>query len=188
MKGFESIQAWIDGKTLVQRYFGDEYKYNNEKELVRKEIGDKDWKLCMIPYNELLNMEFDIVIEYPLSFENALKQMCNGETIESEVTKTKYKLQQGVIFQNRPLDEDFKRTSGFWTYEQDSMWKVVSGETQEVTAFEIGSTSYITINGVTKTARTWCKLKGMSFSTYYQRLLRGWSVEKAITTPIRSKR
>lgn len=92
MKGFESIQALFDGKTLTQLYFGDMYKLDDEKQLVSKELGEKKWKLCMIPYNTLFTMEFEEYTEYPLDFKAAVREMLDGKIVESKDTKTLYRL------------------------------------------------------------------------------------------------
>lgn len=84
MKGFESLQALFDGKTLTQLYFGDMYKLDDEKQLVSKELGEKEWKLCMIPYNVLLTMGFEEYIEYPLNYKAAIQQMVDGKIVESK--------------------------------------------------------------------------------------------------------
>lgn len=48
---------------------------------------------------------------------------------------------------------------------------------------------YITYNGETHTISEWAELLGMKFGTLRDRLLRyGWSVEKAITTPVKTNR
>ncbi len=42
----------------------------------------------------------------------------------------------------------------------------------------------LTFNGVTRTESQWCRLLGFRTQTIGQRVKRGWSVEKAMTTPI----
>ena len=46
-------------------------------------------------------------------------------------------------------------------------------------------TSWITHNGQTKTQADWARYIGISEKAFNNRLKRGWSVEKAITTPRR---
>lgn len=45
----------------------------------------------------------------------------------------------------------------------------------------------ITYNGETKTMQQWCDIYNLKKTTVRNRLKYGWSVEKAITTPARSK-
>lgn len=49
-------------------------------------------------------------------------------------------------------------------------------------------TMAVTHNGVTKYLSEWAKELGISLCTLFRRLDRGWSVEKAITTPVRRVR
>ena len=44
---------------------------------------------------------------------------------------------------------------------------------------------YIIINGVNKTLSQWLDFYKLNSTTYYQRLQRGWAVEKALITPTR---
>lgn len=46
---------------------------------------------------------------------------------------------------------------------------------------------YITYNGKTHTVTEWAKILGYKKSTLELRLLRGWSIDKAFTKPIREK-
>lgn len=43
---------------------------------------------------------------------------------------------------------------------------------------------YITFNGITKTMTQWAEEKGMKASTLWARLDNGWSIERALNTPI----
>ena len=44
---------------------------------------------------------------------------------------------------------------------------------------------FVTLNGCTKTLAEWAEEYGIKQDTMYHRLNRGWSIEQAITTPIR---
>ncbi len=46
---------------------------------------------------------------------------------------------------------------------------------------------YLTLNGEKKTVAQWVTKLGISKPTLWARLNRGWSVEKALTTPVRKK-
>lgn len=46
----------------------------------------------------------------------------------------------------------------------------------------------ITYKGDVRCASEWCEILNMSNSTFHNRLLRGWSIEKTIDTPILNKR
>ena len=46
----------------------------------------------------------------------------------------------------------------------------------------------ITYNGITHTMAEWARIKGMSRNILWDRLHSGWSIEKALTTPVRRKR
>lgn len=43
---------------------------------------------------------------------------------------------------------------------------------------------WITINGITKTMTNWGKHFGLQKQTIYNRIKRGWSEQKAVTTPV----
>lgn len=45
-----------------------------------------------------------------------------------------------------------------------------------------------TINGETKCLSEWCKLFGIKRNTIYRRIKNGWTIEKALTTPILTKK
>lgn len=45
--------------------------------------------------------------------------------------------------------------------------------------------NYQTIDGITKTVAEWSREYAIPPRTVYQRLYRGWSIEKALTTPVR---
>ena len=47
---------------------------------------------------------------------------------------------------------------------------------------------YIEVNGVVKTAIQWCREKGISPSTFYYRINKGWTDVDAIVTPLRKAR
>lgn len=56
--------------------------------------------------------------------------------------------------------------------------------TQKEQANNTSRCKYITINGETKTAREWCTITGVNYSTALDRIRTcGWSPEKAVTTP-----
>ena len=42
----------------------------------------------------------------------------------------------------------------------------------------------VNINGVVRTLTEWCELYGINYRTVQDRLKRGWSVEKALLTPV----
>lgn len=46
----------------------------------------------------------------------------------------------------------------------------------------------ITYNGETRTFAEWAKIKGLSAHALKERLKRGWSVEKALNTPLKEQR
>lgn len=45
---------------------------------------------------------------------------------------------------------------------------------------------YYTINGETRCLTEWCEILNLNYGTVQSRLLYGWSIEKALLTPIRS--
>jgi hypothetical protein len=45
----------------------------------------------------------------------------------------------------------------------------------------------ITIDGITQTISEWARLNGLRPSVVHRRLYKGWEIEKALKTPIRSK-
>jgi hypothetical protein len=46
---------------------------------------------------------------------------------------------------------------------------------------------FLTLNGQTKHVNEWCETVGINKSTLLNRLRRGWSHEKTLTTPVRSE-
>lgn len=50
------------------------------------------------------------------------------------------------------------------------------------------SNVYITYNKTTHTMAEWARIKGMSRNVLWDRLHSGWSIEKALTTPVRRKK
>ena len=48
------------------------------------------------------------------------------------------------------------------------------------------SNKYYTINGETRCLTEWCEILNLNYGTVQSRLLYGWSIEKALLTPIRS--
>lgn len=42
---------------------------------------------------------------------------------------------------------------------------------------------YLEYNGETHTIAEWSKIKGLKYSTFFYRIKRGWSIEKALTEP-----
>ena len=46
---------------------------------------------------------------------------------------------------------------------------------------------YLTLNGVSKTISEWAAAHGVHFSVYHQRVYRGWSDERVLTTPVYSR-
>lgn len=46
---------------------------------------------------------------------------------------------------------------------------------------------YITLEGKTRHLADWCRFLGLSKATYHSRRQRGWSIEEALTTPVRRK-
>lgn len=49
------------------------------------------------------------------------------------------------------------------------------------------SNKMLTYNGETRTMSQWAEEAGISYSALRYRLIRGWSVEKALTTPVKTK-
>jgi hypothetical protein len=47
---------------------------------------------------------------------------------------------------------------------------------------------FFTINGETKCFSEWCRIFGIHRATFDRRIKNGWSIEKAITTPIKKKK
>ena len=47
-------------------------------------------------------------------------------------------------------------------------------------------TRWETINDKTKSLAEWCEINSMSYEVVYQRLVRGWNVVDALTTPVRN--
>ena len=45
------------------------------------------------------------------------------------------------------------------------------------------TTNYLTLNGITRSRADWSDLLGLGPTTVKNRLIRGWSIEKALTTP-----
>lgn len=54
---------------------------------------------------------------------------------------------------------------------------------RKVQANNTRSNHFFTYNNKTKTITQWCEFFNISKGTFYSRLKRGWSIEKALTTP-----
>lgn len=60
-------------------------------------------------------------------------------------------------------------------------WDVETTFSTPKSTFDDGTGDLITINGETHNVTHWCEKTGISKSTYYRRIKRGWSVERAAT-------
>jgi hypothetical protein len=49
------------------------------------------------------------------------------------------------------------------------------------------SSRMIDLDGETKTLAEWCRIKGIAATTVCQRETYGWTIERALTTPVRGK-
>lgn len=56
--------------------------------------------------------------------------------------------------------------------------------TMKVQCNNIKSNHRITFNGCTKTVTEWAEVYGIKRNTITRRLIRGWDIERAITTPV----
>jgi len=68
-------------------------------------------------------------------------------------------------------------------------WSPIKAISTRGDVFPITSRSHlITFNGVTRTQMEWTKALGFKKNTLSERIRTGWSIEKALTTPIRKRR
>jgi hypothetical protein len=54
-------------------------------------------------------------------------------------------------------------------------------------SFDDGRVRLLTLDGETKTVSQWARDRGMSIKTLHDRLFRGWSVRKALTSKVQIK-
>lgn len=115
----EAMQALLDGKTLRYDCMNIRYKLDDEGNLLDIcEEGQsvlKNWTLS----------DLEIYEEYPITFEQALREMLNGKTVMCEAfNDRKYFFSDGW-FRFQYHDDDWAQVDWFGMSMRDAKWKVV---------------------------------------------------------------
>lgn len=79
----------------------------------------------------------------------------------------------------RPDGYSIERINNNGNYEPSNCKWASSKEQSE----NKSTTIYLEYNGETKSLPEWCRITGLSWDVIYNRLQKGWSVEKALSTP-----
>ena len=122
MNAKEAMQALLTGKIVYRQCKGDINKFKLSDD------GTLDW--CTSdggwePISWMLNSIEGIYEEYPLAFEQALKEMLNGKTVMCEVfNDRKYHFSDGW-FRFQYHDDDWAQADWFEMRMRDAKWKVV---------------------------------------------------------------
>lgn len=119
MNARECMQALLDGKVL--RGECNTYKLIDGKLMSRWNSKDK-WH--PVPWT-INNTSMELVEEYPLTFEEALKEMLSGKKVENECSFEHYKFFDGTFkYYNYDLDIGWDEVE-LSPVIQKMKWKVV---------------------------------------------------------------
>ncbi len=105
-----------------------------------------------------------------------------GITVCDRWTKFEYFLED--MGERPSVEHSIERRNNKGNYEPANCY----WGTQEEQCSNRSSNVHITLNGVTMTAMRWARQLNINDSTLLWRIHRGWSDEKTLTTPVRSKR
>ncbi|MBP3386621.1 MAG: hypothetical protein J6K69_07210 [Candidatus Methanomethylophilaceae archaeon] len=120
----EAMQALLEGKTIYRRGFDDserKYMFKLSEKGQTVEWFDNGWMETMyIPLNGIE----DVIEEYPLNFEQALRAMLDGKIVTSDLyPHLKQRFHDGC-FEFKEDDAEWRDTY-FAHVEQKAKWKVV---------------------------------------------------------------
>lgn len=119
MNAREIMQALLDGK-IVRSPLGISYKLSDDKLMLK--CDDGEWNASHGSFND---SAMQIVEEYPLTFEEALKEMLNGKKVENDWSFEYYRFFDGTFkcyhyeFESEWHDAELSITF------QRAKWKVV---------------------------------------------------------------
>lgn len=114
----EAMQALLEGKVVTG--LNTKWKLNGSGELIVE--GVDGWNPSGNDLNHISSVVDD---EYPLAFEQALKEMLNGKTVMCEVfNDRKYHFSDGW-FRFHYHDDEWTQADWFEMRMRDAKWKVV---------------------------------------------------------------
>ena len=120
MNAREAMQALLDGKTLYKRTHDGRYLFKlNEDGQLETKFEDK------LHIGNSLNTIDGIYEEYPLTFEQALREMLDGKVVVCEAFDNRKYFFSDDWFQFKSRDYDWFQVDWFEGEMRDAKWKVV---------------------------------------------------------------
>ena len=113
----EAMQALLDGKIVTG--FNTKWKLNGSGELIVK--GIDGWN----PSGNDLNHITGVVEEYPLTFEEALREMLDGKVVMCEAFNDRKYFFSNEWFRFQYHDDEWVQVDWFEMRMRDAKWKVV---------------------------------------------------------------
>lgn len=127
MNWLEALQAMSEGKTVTNGY-GVLYRIHNGALQSNLENCNCDWSRSSQFINDWIKHEYEIVVvEYPLSFIEAMNEIQKGNKVECEKNP-------GILVYLDKYDNvvcstaNGKQTASFDVYEVSARWRVVEEE------------------------------------------------------------
>lgn len=125
MNARETLQALLDGKIIIDSS-GYLWRLEEYDELVLRKPEGERWEHSHIIFND----DCKIYNEYPLTFEQALREMLDGKVVEVNVPEANirfsYRFNRELsCFEFHPTSDDKWRMTKISECEQKSKWKVV---------------------------------------------------------------
>lgn len=117
MNAKEAMQALLDGKIVTG--FNTKWKLNGSGELIVE--GIDGWN----PSGNDLNHITGVVEEYPLTFEQALREMLDGKVVMCEVFHDREYYFIDGWFRFQYHDDSWLQVDWFTEKLRDAKWKVV---------------------------------------------------------------
>ena len=117
MNAREAMQALLDGKTIRREDVGVETILRmDDISLVQTYNGFVTRRTVLTG--------FEVVEEYPLTFEGALRAMLDGKIVEGELHSDLYRFNKVLGFEHLDYDDQW-RPCEIEVPEQNAKWKVV---------------------------------------------------------------
>jgi hypothetical protein len=123
VKGWDTIDALRKGKTIIARFYKDDWIYHMKKECIYKLAKNGTWQRApYVKLDDLLSFEFEIIPAIPeptfnLRFMDAYRLMKSGRKVVNDIVPNQvYYLENGRV---GGISDHFSFA------EIDCMWRVV---------------------------------------------------------------
>lgn len=120
MNARETFQALLDGETIIARD-GSFWRLDEYNKLVLRKPERERWARSY----SIFNNDCEIYNEYPLTFEQALREMLDGKTVMCEVFNDRKYLFSDGWFRFQYHDDEWIQADWFEMRMRDAKWKVV---------------------------------------------------------------